>query len=344
MRSPRPRPLVAWTLLGWLAGGGLATARPKTDVVELGNGDHVTCEIVRLDHGKLTVKTDDMGTIAIEWDNVARVSSDVEYDVEISTGVRYFGTLLPGDAGTLVVTSTSGQTPLPLLDVVRLDPVGVSFWRRLDGSLDGGYNFSQSNGQTQFTLNTNVQYRSLRQLSQLTASSLLTTQDDADRQTRNTLTLTTQRFIRPRWSTLGFGQFQQNEQLSLNLRAVFGGGLARRFLQSNHTILAGVAGVAFTREQYVGEDDRSVAEAIAGLDWDFFSFDGRSTNLSFQLMTFYALSGGSRTRLELNSSFQSDIVGDLYWSLNVVESFTSDPPAGQKRNDLGVSATVGWKF
>lgn len=171
--------------------------------------------------------------------------------------------------------------------------------------------------------------------------------DSGDRitcETRNTLTLQTQRFVRPRLSTVVFGQLQQNEQLSLNLRTVVGGGLARRLLQSNQTLLAVLGGAAFTREQYVGEDDRSVAEALAGLEWEWFSFDGRSTNLSIDALTFYAITGHGRARLELNSSFTSDIVGDLYWSLNLAESYTSDPPAGQRRNDAAISASVGWKF
>lgn len=321
-----------------------SSARPRTDIVELVNGDKVTCEIVKLDHGKLTVKTDDMGTISIEWDNIARISSDVEYDVELSTGIRHFGTLLPGDGGTVIVSSSKGQVTLPLGGIVRLDPVGVGFWQRLDGSLDGGFSFTGATGQTQLTFDTSVQYRSLRQVSQLSASSLLTTQTDADRQTRNTLTLETQRFLKPRLTTLAFGQFQQNEQLSLNLRTVLGGGLSKSLRQSNHSLVAVLGGAAFTREQYVGEDDRNVAEALAGVRLDWFTFDGRSTNFSLDTTTFYGVSGDGRFRLELSSSFQSDIVGDLYWSLNLTESYTSDPPAGQPRNDTSVSASVGWKF
>jgi hypothetical protein len=46
-----------------------ATGATKTDVVELRNGDRITCEIRKLERGKLTVKTDGLGTIAVEWDS-----------------------------------------------------------------------------------------------------------------------------------------------------------------------------------------------------------------------------------------------------------------------------------
>ena len=60
--------------------------------------------------------------------------------------------------------------------------------------------------------------------------------------------------------------------------------------------------------------------------------------------TYYALNGDSRVRLEMNTSFKSDIVGDLYWSINAFESFNSQPPTDQKKSDFGISATIGWTF
>ena len=45
----------------------LLEARDKTDIVSLKNGDRVTGEIEELQRGKLTVKTDSMGTVSIEW-------------------------------------------------------------------------------------------------------------------------------------------------------------------------------------------------------------------------------------------------------------------------------------
>jgi hypothetical protein len=46
-----------------------ALARDKTDVVWLANGDRVTGEVVRLQHGKLEFHTDSIGDIWIEWND-----------------------------------------------------------------------------------------------------------------------------------------------------------------------------------------------------------------------------------------------------------------------------------
>jgi len=319
-------------------------AAVKTDIVELSNGDRITCEVKKLERGKLTVKTDGIGTIAIEWDDIARVISAANYDVELSSGERFLGSLAASDPKTIAVAGTAGTQRLVMDSVIRISPLNGNFWHRLDGSIDTGFSFTQANVQTQWTFDTSVSYRGIRWLSTLTADSALTTTEDVDRQSRNTLTLQGQRFLRPRLSALAFSQFQQNEELSLNLRAVLGAGMQRVISQTNRNVLSVIGGAAYTREQYAGADDNSIAEAVAGLTWDFFTFDGRSTNLDVTAVSFYALTGQARTRLELNTKFKSDIVGDLYWSINAFESYTSAPPAGQKTNDFGVSAALGWSF
>ena len=139
-------------------------------------------------------------------------------------------------------------------NIVRISPLGGSLWRRLDGSIDAGFSFTQANVQTQWTFNTSVSYRSRLWLSSLAGDSALTTREDADRQTRNNLLLQSGRFLRPRWSAVGFAQFQQNEELSLEVRAVLGAGIRRIVTQSNRSVFTAIAGAAYTREQYEDVD------------------------------------------------------------------------------------------
>jgi Protein of unknown function, DUF481 len=338
------RPLTVAAVLVLITAVPCFAAGPKTDIVELLNGDRITCEIQKLERGKLTVKTDGLGTVSIEWNDVARITSPSNFVIELETGLRYFGTLVAGDARTVNVSTTAGVDKLDLGVVVRINPLGRSFWRRLDGSISAGFNFTQANAETQWTFSSKVTYRGHDWLSTLTGDSLLTDREDAAKQTRNNVSLIMQRLLGPKWAAVGFSQLQQNEELSLNLRAVFGGGPLRVAIQTNQTVLSLLGGVAYTSEQYAGSDDVSVLEAVAGADWDWFTYDGRSTNMGFTALTFYALTGDARFRLEINTSFKSDIISDLYWSINMFETFNSLPPTGQKKNDFGISATIGWSF
>ena len=84
------RPLVYRVLLAaaLLMAALPASAREKTDVVILSNGDHLTGEIKGMSRGKLDLLTDDAGRLSIEWDKIRTVSSTHQYEVELRTGVR----------------------------------------------------------------------------------------------------------------------------------------------------------------------------------------------------------------------------------------------------------------
>src|SRR4029453_13120803 len=121
----------------------------------------------------------------------------------------------------------------------------------------------QANVQTQWSFNADVSYRSRQWLSSLSADSALTIREDADRQLRNTLTLQSQRFLHARWAGLAIAQFQQNEELALDLRAVLGAGVKRVLVQSNRSELAAAGAVAYTLEQYSGAEAAAAPEARA---------------------------------------------------------------------------------
>src|SRR3974377_553542 len=83
----RGRQRVAWiclTLLVNLLFGGPALGydRDKSDVVIMRNGDHISGDLLSLEYGMLTLKTDKAGTVYIEWPSVRAVSSKFHFAVE----------------------------------------------------------------------------------------------------------------------------------------------------------------------------------------------------------------------------------------------------------------------
>ena len=82
--------LASFTLLACLFNQN-ALAHLKTDIVTLYNGDRVTGELKSLYGGRLHHKTDSMGTISIEWQEIASIQSNYHYEVRTSDGLRLFG-------------------------------------------------------------------------------------------------------------------------------------------------------------------------------------------------------------------------------------------------------------
>jgi len=58
-----------------LLGASTPALAAKTDIIVLRNGDRLTGEVTQMRQGKLQVKTDDAGTLSIEWDKIAAITT-----------------------------------------------------------------------------------------------------------------------------------------------------------------------------------------------------------------------------------------------------------------------------
>jgi len=313
----------------------------KVDKIELNNGDILTGEVQKLARGKLTVKTDGLGTISIEWDKIVRLTSPARYEVEMSSGLRYLGAIASTSAGQMDV---GDMKALPLKEVVRFVPLDANFWRGLDGSISAGLSFTQANQRTQWTFDSYVTSRSPSFFTQISFDSLVTTEESADTENRQTLTVQVQRSLKNRWFVAAVGQASKNDELGLDYRSVTGGGVGRWLVQSNHTLLSVVGGIAYTRERYADQPGENRAEALGGVHWDWFTFSGHELDLAWGGVVFLDLQRAERVRAELNGSLSQTIVKDLKWAISLFESFDSAPPPDQKKNDFGVTFSIGWSF
>ena len=313
----------------------------KVDRIELNNGDVLTVEVRKLARGKLTVKTDALGTISIEWDKVVRLTSPARFEVELSSGARYLGAITSTAAGQVDVGDVK---TLPLKEVIRLVPLDVNFWRRLDGSIAAGLSYTEANDRTQWTLDSNVVARSPSIVTQISFDSLVATEEDDETENRQTLTIQIQRSLPRRWFVAVLSQLSKNEELGLEYRVVSGGGGGRWLLQSNETLLSAFAGIAYTRERYTDQPGDNRAEALTGFRWDWFTFAGHELDITWSAVGFLDLQRGNRVRAEVDGTISQKIVKDLTWGLSVFESFNSAPPQGEKKNDLGLTLSLGWTF
>jgi putative salt-induced outer membrane protein YdiY len=316
----------------------------KVDRIEKKNGDVLIAEVVGLARGMLKAKTDGMGTVDIEWNQVTRLASPAIFEVELSSGFRYFGTLASPALGQLTVSGGPAGAVFDMVTVVRLTPIDQTYWGQLDGSIDFGYTFTQADQRSQWSLNAKISRTTAQYVTSAGFGAVLTVEDAGTHQNRNTTTIGVERQLRNRWFALFFGQFDHNEELGLDLRVLGGGGIGRKIVQTNRFIFAPYGGASYAQERYSGEPTDNIAEAIAGMRADWFTFGDYKTDLIFQEQTFFDIQNADRIRIELQHTFKQEIAKDLYWSLNLLESFNTKPPDNQKKNDLTLSMTLGWSF
>ena len=74
----------------------------------LANGDRITGEIVRLERGRLEFKTDDAGTLYLEWDKLSSLVTTRVVEVLTTDGRRFLGSLGPAAARSITVVTSEG--------------------------------------------------------------------------------------------------------------------------------------------------------------------------------------------------------------------------------------------
>lgn len=322
-----------------------AHARQKTDLVYLTNGDRITCEIKQMDRGILQVSTNDIGTLNIEWEDVDSLNSVYQFRVEDHIGQKYFGALFLRHDGMLEVIEAGQTERVQHIDVVAITPLEASFWQQLDGSINVGFSYTKSNTLAQLTSDIYVRRRTDIRLFELDMSSITTGQEGTETERRENLTFTYSRlFDGPLFLTWNTGA-QTNDELGLDLRVQFSGGLGMKWIQSNHNDLMSTGGLSVNREWSKNADGQTNLEAFISVAHAVFRYDYPKTDITTQFTVFPSLTDWGRIRGELDVSASREIVKDFTIVLTFYDSYDSDSPdPTADKNDYGLVMSLGWTF
>jgi hypothetical protein len=212
--------------------------------------------------------------------------------------------------------------------------------------VDAGYDFTQSVSATNWYASAELEHRTPRLETDLTFDSSIQEQEGAETINRQNLKAQVRRFFENRWFGALFGQAEKSASQSLELRALAGGGVGRKLLQSNRSNVMVAAGAAFSREKFEdAEAYQSNAEAVLSLAAETFRFDSPELDLSGSIVLLPNLKTWGRYRLQANGKARIELIRNLYWSVTVYESFDSEPPSEtSRRNDFGITTSLGWSF
>jgi hypothetical protein len=326
---------------------GLSMARERTDVLLLKNGDRITGEIVKLEYGKLQFKTDDIGTLSVEWTAVASLRSRHTFDVESVAGAHYYGTLSPTANGQNVVVGAPSQgTELRLPQVTRIAQVEKGWLERINGSLSLGYNFTKSSDITVVTGHFDASYRAPTVAMNLRADATSTTSPEEGTLGRDSIAFTYQ-WLRPeRRFWLGVSSFERNEELGIEGRLQLGGGLGYYLRQTASSEAAGFIGTVANKEWITGnEGSRESLEGLLGATWRVYQFKSPETSLTSSLALLPSFTEAHRYRAGFNLSLRRELIEDFFIDLSTYYDYDSEPPdPGAAKDDYGVVTSLGYSF
>ncbi len=325
-----------------------AALAEKTDVIYLKNGDRITCEIKSLDRAQLKISTDSMGTVYIEWEDIANIISKQSLQIELDNGERRFGKL-PGseEAGQVNVKVLEDSELIPMEQVVRIQPieVGKKWYNRLDGSISAGLDFTKANNILSSTLAADVSTRTRKNVWTARANWTFTTQDNVDDIERADLSISYQRLLENRWFWTALTAANRNTELGIDLRVSGGGGIGRYFRQTNHSSIALTGAILVTNEQTISAaDDTTDLSGLIRTQWAVFRYKSPEINFYSSLNVIPVLSDLGRVRTQLSVDLRKEFVEDLFLNLNLYYTYDNEPPVGAASDDYGIVTSLGYSF
>ena len=317
----------------------------KSDTLLLRNGDLLTGEFRELERGIVSYKTDAMSTINVKWSRVLTAKTDKEFEIHLSTGERWIGSLAPTDPGFVTIRAVSDTFDTAMGRIVEMQRLKSSFWNRLDGSLDLGFDFTQQNKKVDINVRGDVEYVANRNRFNLRFTESVSRQDSASDITRSEIALGFTREMPNVWFLGFFASAEQNSQLSLDLRGTLGAGPGAYLVWTSRLSLATALALQFTRERFTGEETRTTVPLGLLTDFQFFNWSGLSTDVSARLTIQPVLNNSGRWQITLYANLRQEVLSNFYLTVGVNEVFDSEPPAvDANRNDLSITTSLGWTF
>jgi hypothetical protein len=343
-RPGRAAPVVAAVL--FVLAAGIPAFAAKTDIIVLANGDRLTGEVQALRQGKLTLKTDDVGTLSIEWDKIASVTTAAMYDVTLRDGTLLLGRLRPASPRALQVVTSDGTSATVAMDeMVSLATIRTTFLKRIDGSVDLGGSYTQSSGVAELFLDVEGTYRRPAYFYEVTFATNLTRQPEAPETVRHALRVSYTRARTSGWLASSFGLFEHNAELGFNFRGTGALSLGRYVARSNRLEILLAGGLAAGREIPVDHPAATNVDALVIADLSVFTYDYPTTRLDLGVLVFPSLNDPGRVRVNADIKVKREIFRDFFVAASGYDAFDSKPRAtGARRNDFGGSLSFGWTF
>ena len=332
-----------------------AAMAQKTDVITLLNGNNLIGDIKEMQRGLLRFSTNSMGTIYIEWLDIATIESTKNFNLETASGVLAYGSIeTTEDQNSLNITYADKTVRLKKQLVVKIARVKDTFWTRLDGSVGFGFSYKKANDDLQLNLNADAEYQSRRHFYTGSVSALVSSQNQNPAAERYTGSLSHQARIRPKWSSLAMGSLEQNTELDLKLRALLLGGGLHRFIYTNRSRFDSATGLALNDEHYFSIDQaaRTSLEAFASVGYEYFKFNTPKADVTVRFTVFPSLTESGRIRTTLDAKLRWEIIKDLNWAITIYTSTDNQPPEQQTEEgsqeasgtDYGIIASLDWTF
>lgn len=318
-----------------------------TDRIHLYNGDVITGNIKELDRGKLRVKTRTMDEVFINWVDIDHIESDKYLRVESTDGSFSSGRIDSTNIDDgLVIRQGANATTVPILSVATMQPIrsDESFWRRIEGDVRVGINFTKASDILVSNLASNLRFREERYEISLGASWNETARTNNQDSSRADLSTTYTRFLKNRWFWRASVGLDRNQELGIDLRGMVAATAGRYLFESPTTRFELNAGFAQNREKRTDNTDTNSTEGLIRSSLSIFKHRVPKTILTADVSVFPGITETDRLRVNANLSLRNEIIRSVFWDLTLYGTWDNRPAQGAAEEDYGIVTSLGATF
>ena len=310
----------------------------KTDKVYLRNGNMLTGEIKSMKFAKLLIDVDGPGKIDIKWEYIVKIESNKTLQI----------TMRNGDVYVTTMDSLFSVVPYAMLDdVVEIVRIKDKFIKRLDGSVNLGFNYAKSSDNAQFTFSSTTTYRKPKRETTLKLNSVLThTSSDTAVSRKQDVAIDHYIKLKNSWYANGLFGWQQNTQLGLSSRFILNGSGGKIIINSNHERLLTGAGLSFNFEDRGDSTGyTSNLEGLLMIQYKKFRYIFPKMTIDAQYILYPGLTDWGRVRMDLQVNMSYEFFKDFNVGLSFYDSYDNRPSEkAASTNDFGLSFTIGYVF
>lgn len=317
----------------------------KIDTVYFQHGDRLTGELLSLNKGMLKLKTDDGGTVSIEWKKIDSLCILNPIRILKHNGGILFGQLYPsGKSGVCILHDENGKiSDIHLQSIVELIQLEKRIWDRLSGTISAGFSFIKATEVTQLDFAGNITYKGEKIIFAANYNVILT-DDGVETTQRQNGGGSFDRVLPNNWSAQGKLLAESNSEFGLDLRTSIITGISYNFIRSNSQILKAGGGLSLNRE-LSGDLAQNNIEGLIGLEYSLFIFESPKVNINFKGFLLPSFNRFGRIRSNIDSDLNIELFKDFYIKGSLFYNYDNEPLSGvDVHTDWGTTLGLEYKF
>lgn len=319
----------------------------QNDTIQLKNNDVLVGKIKSLSSGVLTFESVYSDSdFKIVFDEVKDFVVQRKCVIILTNGRRYFGNLrtVKNDPMNVSISLEDGSLLyFKLEEVIALQEIEDEFWKKFNGAIDLGYNFTKANNNSQVTIAGQLEFNSEKWLIEGDFNVLNSTQNDADKIRRTDAKLEVIRLFSKKWYLLSDLSFLKNTEQAIDSRLSPSIGVGKLLVSTDKLYLGITLGVAYNIENFVDASlDKTSSEAVFSTNFKMFDFGNFDLKTGVKFYSGLSESGRFRTDYDLTCKY--DLPFDLYLKTGFTLNYDNQPAVIGSDYDYVFTSGFGWEF